>query len=72
MPEIAAKKEKLLAKILEAETTLSKLYRKLERLEEREQHEMLDHLEEYFTEVDNKVFSLKEFWQAIKDERNEN
>lgn len=64
-------------KRLETESKIRELRHSIEALEqelndsagnERAQHELVDHLDEYINAVETKVSSLKLFWQTLKQE----
>lgn len=60
----------------ETETRIRELRQSIEALEhelnsspsQEQQHELLEHLDEYINAVDTKVSSLKLFWQTLKQE----
>lgn len=58
-------------RIRELRESISQLEGELERhkaWEEAEQHALLDHLDQYIDAVDDKVSSLKLFWNTLRQE----
>lgn len=55
-------------KIRELREAIAQLERELEKDIEREQHEAIEHLEDYFKMVDSKFDNLKLLWEALKAE----
>ncbi|MCK0067999.1 hypothetical protein [Kordiimonas laminariae] len=68
MTDMALQKELLREKITQVEVTLANLQDRFEMLEEEEQHNMIDHLEDYIDEVHTEAYGLKEYWTALKTE----
>lgn len=62
------RKQGLIQKIGELESTLGQLRRQLELESQREQHAAIDRLEEYLGELDNRHASLQEFWKILREE----
>lgn len=61
-----AEKEKRLSELRAA---VDQLEQELKREEEEAQHELIDHLDDYFNVVESKFQSLREFWQYLKEDR---
>ncbi|MGQ7843812.1 hypothetical protein ACUNV4_05010 [Granulosicoccus sp. 3-233] len=66
--DVASRKRELQVKIEEMETTLRGLRERLRQEEENEQHEAIEHLEQYLGDIDSKYTNLHEFWQVIRSE----
>lgn len=59
--------------IAELKAALADLEAQLDKDIEASQHEVIDHVDQYFNAVETKFSSLKTFWQSIKsDWRNKN
>lgn len=55
-------------RIRELRDAISQLESELERDLQRDQHEAIDHLEDYFVMVDSKFDNLKLLWETLKSE----
>ena len=62
------KKKALETKITDLEESLSKLKDKLYDEQIEEQHEAIDHLDEYLEEIDSRYSNLKDFWAILGKE----
>lgn len=63
-------KRELEERIHSLEESLAELKRKLADLQAEEQHEAIDHLNEFLHEVDHELDSLRTFWpEAMKELR---
>ncbi|WP_447968674.1 hypothetical protein [Nitrospira sp. M1] len=65
---IATRKQALEQKVDELEDTLLQLKQQLKKEREAEQHEAIDHLEEYLEQVNNKYANLQGFWKVLRKE----
>lgn len=61
MNQFPEHKEELARKISDLETTLQDLKRQLREETEAEQHDAIDHLEEYLEQTDHKYANLRTF-----------
>ena len=68
MTEFKDRREVLEQKIRDMETALARLKSELKVEAERDQHEAIDHLEQYMSEVDNSNANLQEFFRVLKEE----
>jgi uncharacterized coiled-coil DUF342 family protein len=68
MSEFTSRKEALEERIGDLEATLAALKAQLKVETERRQHEEIDKLEEYLSDIDNKYANLLEFWQVLRKE----
>lgn len=66
-----SRREELQAKIEDIENTLRNLREQLRTEEENDQHQMIDHLEDYFGEIDNKYANFREFLNVLRAELRE-
>lgn len=64
----ASRKEEIRAKIRELSECMEKLEAELEAEAEREQHDAIDRLEEYFNAVETRFQGLREYWKVVYDE----
>ena len=62
------KKEELAHKISDLEKSLSDLKEQLGKEQIQEQHEAIDHLDDYLKEIDHKYSKLKIFWSILAKE----
>lgn len=65
------RKKELEGKITDLEESLSKLKEQLNKEQQEEQHEAINHLEEYLEEVAHRYANLKDFWSIIGQELKE-
>ena len=65
------RKKELEGKITDLEESLSNLKEKLNKEQEEEQHEAIDHLDEYLKEIDHRYSNLRDFWAILGDELKE-
>ncbi len=65
------KRIELETKIRELEKSLASLKKQLQEEIEAEQHESIEHLEEYFQEVSGKFTRFSNVWAIAKQELNE-
>ncbi|WP_317932112.1 hypothetical protein [Halioxenophilus sp. WMMB6] len=63
--KIHQQRQQLVTQIAHLEQTLSDLKGKLAELEALEQHEAVDHLEEYLVEADERYSHLKDFGDML-------
>jgi len=68
MSKLSTKKEELERKISDLETTLHDLKRQVHAQIETEQHDAIDHLEDYLEQVDHQYANLREFLVTVFDE----
>lgn len=62
------KKEELTRRLQELEESIDGLKRGLHNLEESEQHEAIDHLEEYLEQVEHKYENVRSFLPLVLTE----
>ena len=60
--------QQLRKKISDLEESLSTLKQQLKEQEEEAQHDAIENLETYLSQVDNKYENLRSLWSIIKDE----
>lgn len=63
-----AKREELTRRVEELESSLAELKRGIEELEEKDQHEAIDHLDEYLEDIDHKYENVKRFLPVLVDD----
>lgn len=68
MSQLSTKREELERKISDLEATLHDLKRQVQEQIEADQHNAIDHLEDYLEEVDHKYANLREFLVTVFDE----
>ncbi|MCH6256246.1 hypothetical protein MLD52_06780 [Puniceicoccaceae bacterium K14] len=60
--------QELETKIAELRKSLNELEGNLEKAREGEQHEAINHLEDYINEVDTKFSSFQIFWKTLLED----
>ena len=68
MSQVSTRKEELEHKISDLQETLQDLKRQLNEQIETEQHEAIDHLEDYLEQADHKYANLREFVVTLLNE----
>ena len=68
MNDLKSRREVLEEKICDLEATLAQLKSQLKVETERDQHEAIEHLEDYLGAIDNKHANLQEFFKVLKEE----
>lgn len=68
MSQLSARKEELERQITDLETTLHDLKRQVHEEIEAEQHDAIDHLEDYLEQADHKYANLRDFVVAVLNE----
>ena len=68
MNDLKSRREVLEEKICDLEATLAQLKTQLKVETEHEQHEAIEHLEDYLGAIDNKHANLQEFFRVLKEE----
>lgn len=68
MNQFSEHREELERKISDLEKTLHDLKRQVLEQSEAEQHEAIDHLEEYLEQADHKYANLRTFLVTVMDE----
>ncbi|MEA1953394.1 MAG: hypothetical protein U9O24_03285 [Campylobacterota bacterium] len=53
------------------EDSLGKLKEQLKKVEDEDQHELIENLEDYFSVINNRFANLQGFWQLLKEELKE-
>ncbi|MEA1919344.1 MAG: hypothetical protein U9N52_05840 [Campylobacterota bacterium] len=57
--------------IEDLEDSLGKLKEQLKKVEEENQHELIENLEDYFSVINNRFANLQGFWHLLKEELKE-
>ncbi|WP_317932111.1 hypothetical protein [Halioxenophilus sp. WMMB6] len=65
LEQLHAQRSLLEHKIVQLESTLVEMKFELQKLEEAEQHVMVDHLEDCLAEVDQRFYRLKDFGELL-------
>jgi hypothetical protein len=68
MSQLSTKKQELERQISDLETTLHDLKHKLHEEIEAEQHEAINHLEDYLAQADHKYANLRELLVTVLNE----
>jgi len=68
MSQLSTKKEELERKISDLEATLHDLKRQVQEQIETEQHDAIEHLEDYLEQIDHKYANLREFLVTVFNE----